>query len=311
MNMGLPASARLGNLPLSKSNKTMKTKKKVALTISGLFAAAILAGMPLTASAADLVAYYTTDSFYYSGGSSGIPYTPNSVAGFGDAAMQYSGGQLYQNTINPDGYIGGAFEQLAGGQARLSFGSWSPFTATDSFTYALWMYTPAGFPSGSVGQFLLSKFSANNSTGCEFKMLLRGNDLQFITISGASSQVTAQTAALSTVGATTADAWNHFAITASKSGGTVTWGAYVNGEPISFATSPTQNISSSASTVAMSLGMPAFSNLNFAPAGVMADEIRFYDGVLSQAEVMTLVPEPSSFALVAFGGLMLFLRRRF
>lgn len=266
----------------------------------GLFAAATLAVIALPATAADLVAYYPTDSFYYSGGSSGIPYTPNSVTGYGDAIMQYSGGLLYQNTINPNGIIGGAFEQQAGGQARLSFGSWSPFTATGSFTYALWMYTPVGFPSGSVGEFLLSKFSANTSAGCEFKMLLRANDLQFITISGASSQVTAQSAALSTVGATTAGAWNHFAVTASKSEGNVTWGAYVNGNPISI-TGATQPISSSASAVPMSLGMPAFANLNFAPAGVMADDIRFYDGILSQAEIVSLIPEPSAITLFALG----------
>jgi hypothetical protein len=289
---------------------TMKTMMKTALLAAGM-----LAVIALPAAAATLVAYYPVDFFYNTGtyGVPGnIPKTPNTVVGYGDATLQYNNGALYQNQINPSGYIGGAFEQLAGGQGRLSFGSWSPFTATGSFTYALWMYTPAGFPSGSVGEFLLSKFSANTLAGCEFKMLLRATDLQFITINTSGAQVTAQTALLNTVGATTAGAWNHFAVTASKSGGSVTWGAYVNGNPLGFVTSATQQISSSASGVAMSLGMPAFSNLNFAPAGVMADDIRFYDGVLSPTEVMALVPEPSAISMLALslGGLLVLRRRQ-
>lgn len=271
-----------------------------------------MAVTPMPATAANLIAYYPADSFYYVGtpGVDGVPKTPNLVAGFGDATMQYSGGLLYQNSIDPNGKFDGAFLQAAGGQARLTFGNWSPFTTTDSFTYALWIYTPVGFPSGSVGEFLLSKFSANTLAGCEFKILLRGNDMQFITINTGGAQVTAQTAAT----INTAGVWNHIAVTAAKSSGNVTWGAYVNGSPISVS-NPTQQISSSASTVGMSLGMPAFNNLNFAPAGVKADEIRFYDGVLSQAELLAIIPEPSVTTLLGLGfglgGLVLLrLRRR-
>ena len=57
--------------------------------------------------------------------------------------------------------------------------------------------------------------------------------------------------------------------------------------------------------------MPALAIIAFGFNGVMADEIRFYDGVLSQAEILTLVPEPSAITMLALGGgFMLLLRRR-
>lgn len=284
------------------------------------FVAAALAVATLPATAANLVGYYPVDSFWYAGG---VPYTTNAVysggAFSGAASLDYSGGLIYGNTIDPTGgVVGGAFKQdstigpASLGSARLVFGTTDPLNnANSAFTYAAWVYTPVGFPATSVGEMLLSKFSANTAAGCEFKILLRSGDLQFITISGASTQVTAQTAALSTVGATTAGAWNHVAVTAFKpSASQVTWGCYINGTAITV-NNATQNISSSAGTVSMNLGMTAGGNTSFAPNGVLVDEIRFYDGVLSQAEIISIVPEPSAISMLALGGgLLLLIRRR-
>ena len=127
---------------------TMKTKKKTAL-----FAAAILAVMTMPATAANLVAYYPVDSFYNTGTmvSPGISLTrPTwSLAGvtlrwitaeersirIQSTLPAASSWQLQAAWSNWDTAKGGT----------LSLGTADPFAATGSFTYALWMYTPANF----------------------------------------------------------------------------------------------------------------------------------------------------------------------
>lgn len=271
--------------------------------ISGLFAAAVLAVTTIPATAANLLAYYPVDSYFYSGG---VPYTPNTAPGStwaANASLDYSGGLLYQNTITSPGLIGaGAFLEQ-GTQARLWMGTADPFAATGSFTYAVWMYTPATF-TGGAQTFILSKFSANSAVGLDFKIMLRPTDMQFITWNGA--QQTINTPATITG---TAGGWNHFAITGSKSGATATWNLYENGNLIT--TTPiVSTISSSANGVIMGIGQAA-GGQNFGFNGVMADDIQFYDGVLSQPEIMALVPEPSSLAMLGLGlaNLLIFRRR--
>ncbi len=273
----------------------MKTMKKTAL-----LAAAISALIAIPATAANLVAHYPVDSFYNTGtyGVAGnVTKTVNLVAGWGDGTLNYSSGALYQNDIFTPGIVGaGAFREL-GTQARLTLTTADPFAATGSFTYALWIYTPAEF-TGGAQTFMLSKFNANSATGLA--------DLQLMTWGG-SSVATVQTTPTMTSG----NGWNHYAITASRSGNTVTWGVYENGNPITFIGGiNSAGISTSANALGMTIGQ-SIGTQQFGFNGVMVDDIRFYDGILSQAEVMSLVPEPSSFAMIALGGLMLFLRRRF
>ena len=110
-----------------------------------------------------------------------------------------------------------------------------------------------------------------------------------------------------------AGGWNHYAITATKPGGptgtTVTWGLYQNGNPIAFQTANTANISTSANSVGLTIGKSA-GTANFGFEGVKADDIRFYDDVLSQAEIVALIPEPSAIAMFGLGGGLLLLARR-
>lgn len=280
----------------------MKTMKKTAL-----LAAAILAVFTISATAANLVAHYPVDSFYNTG-TYGVPgnvtRTVNSVAGWGDGTLNYSGGALYQNDIYTPGQVGaGAFREL-GTAARLTLSTADPFAATGSFTYALWMHTPANF-TGGAQTFILSKFNANTAAGLDFKLMLRPTDLQLMTYNG-TAVATVQTTPTMTSG----NGWNHYAITATKSGSTVTWGVYENGSPITFNGGVNSaGISSSANGLGMTIGQ-SIGTAAFGFNGVMADDIRFYDGVLSQSEILTLVPEPSAFAMIAVGGLMLLLRRR-
>jgi hypothetical protein len=304
----------------STTKHIMNGKYKIALPAVGFFAAAVLAFTATQASAANLLAYYPLDSFWYSGGSSGIPYTQNSAPGstWGNASLDYSGGLLYGNTIDSaGGVLDGCYRQdgtIGGtgtGAGRITFGAWDPLAAaTSSFTYALWMYTPVGF-SGN-GQFILSKFAANSATGLEFKLLFRPTgDFQLMTWGGSAVNTEQTVAAANAQGQ-----WNHIAVTASKASGQVTWGMYLNGNPLGWASGfdGIGNISGSAGGQAMNLGMPNFANLNFAPNGVKADEIYFYDGILSQSEIqglITMVPEPSAITMLALGGgLLLLIRRR-
>jgi len=281
---------------------TMKTMKKPAL-----LAAAILAATTIPATAANLLAYYPVDSFYNTGtyGVSGnVTRTVNLVAGWGDGTLNYSGGALYQNDIYTPGQVGaGAFREL-GVQGRLTLSTADPFAATGSFTYALWMYTPTTF-TGGAQTFILSKFNANTAAGLDFKLMLRPADIQLMTWNGTAVS-TVQTTSTMTSG----NGWNHYAITATKSGSTVTWGVYENGSPITFNGGVNSaGISSSANGLGMTIGQ-SIGTQQFGFNGVMADDIRFYDGILSQAEIVALIPEPSAFAMIALGGLMLFLRRR-
>jgi hypothetical protein len=303
----------------------MKSSNKPALKTAVLAAAAILA-VTTTASGVNLLAYYPCDS---PATAISTPRNAGSaIGGFAaNATISTSGGVPYGNMFSP-GHNGRAFleSSAAGGgaanaNARLSFGSADPFAATGSFTYSLWFYTPPTFISGAQ-TFILSKFgTANSATQLDFKLMLRNNsagtsagDLQLMTWGGA-SVATVQTAATMPV----ANGWHHYAITAAKASPlatSVTWGLYVDGNPISIA-SPTANISVSANNIGMTIGKNIGNQASFGFEGVMADEIAFYDGVLNQSQVQygmlygpTMIPEPSALGVALVGGLMLLIRRR-
>jgi len=273
----------------------MNTMKKTALL------AAAVAAVAMPATAANLLAHYPLDSYYTL---SGVPRTPNMVAGWGDAIVNYSGGVPYQSTFLGTGKIGGSWEEN-GAAASLRFGNMDPFSYTGSFTYALWVYDPF---STTINQqtFLLSKQNANTSH--YFRAVLRSgatpstDDMQIGAYSGA-----LQDRAATGFATDPSQRWVHIAVTGSKVGSTATWQVYADGIPLTMPNNTT-TLNSSFAGQLMTAG--AFSTqVAQGYPGVQLDEIRFYDGVLSQSEILTLIPEPSAFAMIAVGGLMLLIRR--
>jgi len=284
----------------------MNTMKKTALL------AAAVAAVAMPATAANLLAYYPLDSYYTL---SGVPRTPNMVAGWGDAIVNYSGNVPFQSTFLGTGKIGGSWEEN-GAAASLRFGTMDPFSYTGSFTYALWVYDPF---STTINQqtFLLSKQQANNNH--YFRAILRSgatpstDDMQIGAYNGITGSGTFQdrtTGSFLAAGAGDPSTnWVHIAVTGSKVGTTATWQIYANGMPLSFPGGNTTTLDASRANQLMTAGAFATQVAQGYP-GVKLDEIRFYDGVLSQSEILTLVPEPSAFAMIAVGGLMLLIRRR-
>jgi len=268
----------------------------------GFFLGAMLATAPLPAAAANLLAYYPLDSYYTSGG---VPYTPNLVAGWGDAALQYSGGALYNGTISP-GLIGNCYEET-GTMARISFGGMDPFAATGSFTYALWVYDPFTTPSTSQTM-LLSKQLANNNH--YFRVILRASDdMQIGAYNGTTGSGTFQDRNTSAISPDPSARWTHIAVTGSKVGSTATWQVYADGQLLTMV-NDTTILDATRAAIGMNLGQTA-GGQNQGYPGVKVDDIRFYDGVLSQAEILTLIPEPSAITMLALGmGGLLLLRRR-
>jgi len=276
----------------------MKTMKKATLL------AAILASIIVPAKAANLIAHYPLDSYWMS---SGVPYTANVAPGspWGNATLQYSGGALYQGTISP-GILGNGYEET-GSQARISFGSMDPFALTGSFTYALWVYDPFGATSGQQTM-LLSKQIANNNH--YFRVILRSSDdIQLGAYNGTTGSGAFQDRNTSVISPDPSARWTHIAVTATKAGSTATWQVFADGMPLTMANNTTI-LDASRVNIGMTLGVTSGGQLQGYP-GVKVDDIRFYDGVLSQAEILSLIPEPSAFAMMTLGGLMLFLRRRF
>jgi hypothetical protein len=286
----------------------MNTMKKTALL------AAAVAAVAMPATAANLLAHYPLDSYYISGG---VPYTPNLVAGWGDAIVNYSGGLPFQSTFLSTGVIGGSWQEN-GAAASLRFGTVDPFAATGSFTYALWVYDP--FTTTANQQtFLLSKQQANNNH--YFRAVLRSgatpstDDMQIGAYNGTTGSGTFQdrtTGSFLAAGAGDPSTnWVHIAITGSKVGTTATWQIYANGLPLSFPGGNTTTLDPSRANQLMTAGAFA-TQVAQGYIGTQLDDIRFYDGVLSQSEIMTLVPEPSALAMLAMGGgLLLLIRRRF
>lgn len=286
---------------MRKNNESCSSNLK-ALAF-GLFAATAIAVTILPAGAQNLIAHYPLDSYYMLGG---VPYTPNVAPSspWGDATLQYSSGALYHGTISP-GLIGNCYEET-GNQARISFGTMDPFALSGSFTYALWVYAPVGLSPQTM---LLSKQLANNNH--YFRIILRSSDdMQIGAYNGPTGSGVFQDRNTSVITPDPNGRWTHIAVTGSLSGSTATWQVYADGSPLTMAVNTTI-LDASRASIGMTLGMTAGGQLQGYP-GVKVDDIRFYDGVLSQAQILSIIPEPSVLTLVGFGlgGLVLLRRQR-
>jgi hypothetical protein len=102
------------------------------------------------------------------------------------------------------------------------------------------------------------------------------------------------------------------AITGTKSGTTATWQLYFDGVQILNPAANTTTLDPAAVARALRLGAAANNGAQGA-LDMIFDDVRFYDGVLSQAEILAIIPEPSVMTLLGLGlgGLVLLrLRRR-
>ena len=146
----------------------MNRTNKKALNAMGFFVGAILAATTLPATAANLVAYYPLDSFYYQGG---VPKTPNTAPGstWGDAQFDVNEQMLYGGYFT-NAFFGNGFMETNTTAGRITFGTMDPFAATGSFTYALWVWDPFTTTPG-LQSMLLSKQQANNNH--YFRIILR------------------------------------------------------------------------------------------------------------------------------------------
>ena len=298
----------------------MNRMNKIALRAAGFFAGAVLAATTLPAMAANLVAHYPLDSYYVS---SGVPRTANLVTGvgsWGDAIVNYSGGLPFQSDFTNTGVFGGSWLETGAGASLRFHSTLDPFAATGSFTYALWVYDP--FTTTANQQtFLLSKQLANNNH--YFRVILRSgttpttDDMQIGAYNGVTASGTFQdrnTGTFQAAGAGDPSTnWVHIAVTGTRTSTTptnavVAWQVFANGLPLSMANNTT-TLDFTRTNQMLTAGAFA-SQVAQGYIGTQLDDIRFYDGVLSQAEILTLIPEPSAFAMIAVGGLMLVIRRR-
>jgi hypothetical protein len=273
----------------------MNRTKKKALKAVGFFVGAILAATTLRATAANLVAHYPLDSCYYQGGgSSGVPYTPNTAPGstWGDARLNYSGQLLYGGYFTNAIFDNGFMETNSNG-GMIVFGTLDPFAATGSFTYALWVWDPFS-TTPNLQTMLLSKQQAN--TDHYFRIILRsGNastnqdDMQISAYSGTTGSGTLQqrnTSAFTNVVSDPSLRWVHIAVTGSKSGDTATWQVYADGKQVPFSANTTL-LDATRAGIAMTCGVTAGNQAQAYP-NLIVDDIRFYDGVLTAEEIQAI-----------------------
>jgi hypothetical protein len=270
--------------------------------------ASTTAAMP--SMAANLIAYYPFDEIVETAPGSGIwARTPNLVGTWGNAAIPTSGGLPYGLSLVP-GMIGNGL-QLDMTSAYIQFGTMDPFTiaGTDAFTAAFWLYTPPviGSGIGSSG-FLLSKQQQGATPAAYFRTIIReSNDIQF-GVTPDRNTYTVPSQGLPDFN----DRWAHVAITGTKSGTTATWQLYFDGVQILNPAANTTTLDPAAVARALRLGAAANNGAQGA-LDMIFDDVRFYDGVLSQAEILAIIPEPSVMTLLGLGlgGLVLLrLRRR-
>jgi hypothetical protein len=163
---------------------------------------------------------------------------------------------------------------------------------------------------------LLSKQQANNNH--YFRVILRSgatgginDDMQIGAYNGTTGSGTSQDRTTGTfVAAGLSDPsarWVHIAVAGTKSGSTATWQVYADGVPLTMANNTTL-LDATRAAQAMTIGVTAGNQAQAYP-NLMVDDVRFYDGVLSQAEIVALIPEPSAITMLALGGLMVLLRR--
>lgn len=276
---------------------------KISKAFLGFTAATALLGAITTATAANLVAQYPVDGYYLSGG---IPYTTNVVPSspLPVGQMNYSGGDLYGGSFVP-AVIDDGYKHDITGQSYINFGTANPFSWTGSFTYALWVYNPfpAGGPVQGLQTMVLSKQQANNNH--YFRFIIRDNNtIQIGAYNGTTGSGTFQdrnTLAITSVVADPKERWTHFAFTAELVGGVATWGVYVDGQPLGFAGGlNTATLDASRAAQGMRLGVTA-GNQAQGYIGFIHDDIRFYDGVLTQQEILSIIPEPSVITLLGLG----------
>ena len=114
-----------------------------------------------------------------------------------------------------------------------------------------------------------------------------------------------------------ADAWAHVAVVGSTSAGTLT--VFINGVQVaqdaSLSNGVTFNGADGIDTANLTIGAarPDSGDAGYRPFDGLLDELAIYDSALSDAQILehaTLVPEPSSTALLGLGGLALIMRRR-
>jgi len=273
----------------------MNRTKKIALRAAGFFAGAVLAATTLPGTAANLVAHYPLDSYYYvGGGSSGVPKTPNTAPGstWGDAQLNYSSQTLWGGEFT-NAFFGNGFKETNQAAAKIEFGTMDPFAATGSFTYALWVWDPFT-TTPNLQTMLLSKQQAN--TDHYFRIILRsGNastnqdDMQISAYSGTTGSGTLQqrnTSAFTNVVSDPSLRWVHIAVTATKSGDTATWQVYADGQQVPFAVNTTL-LDASRAGIAMTCGVTAGNQAQAYP-NLIVDDIRFYDGVLTADEIRAI-----------------------
>jgi hypothetical protein len=289
----------------------MNRINKSALKAVGFFVGAIMATATLRATAANLVAHYPLDSFYYQGGgSSGMPYTTNTAPGstWGNAQLNYSGLQLYGGEFT-NAVFGSGFKETNTTAPRITFGTVDPFAATGAFTYALWVWDP--FTSTpNLQSMLLSKQLAN--TDHYFRIILRSSNFQSNTnldtlqigayygVSGSGTNQARDTGAISP---DPSQRWVHIAVTATKSGDTATWQVYADGQLLSMANNTTL-LDATRADIAMTLGVTAGNQAQGYP-NVIVDDIRFYDGVLTAEEIRAIPGvTPVSASIVVMNGVV-------
>lgn len=99
------------------------------------------------------------------------------------------------------------------------------------------------------------------------------------------------------------DTWYHVALTVDASGAAA---VYLNGDLEATASGVAVEVGSAPSDIGSSQAF--FGSFGYFDGKI--DDVRVYDGVLSQADVQALVPEPASIGLVAVGGVLLLNRKR-
>lgn len=101
------------------------------------------------------------------------------------------------------------------------------------------------------------------------------------------------------------DQWHHYA---------ATWDGqmrrlYIDGV-LEFEIADTGNMGDAWDEFLVFGGRDQDGSINFSANGFLLDDVRFYDGGLSQEQVLQIIPEPASLVLMGIGGLLMLRRRK-
>jgi hypothetical protein len=261
----------------------------------GLFAAALVAFLPMS-SGASLLAYYPCDDVFASGGWN---YTSQVGGSWDNALIAQSGGAPYLSVLNDPER--GSVLRMGATWAYIRIGTYNPLATTGEFTAMMWTkYNESG--GAAFAPLIMKRGSAFSAT-----------HWQFTTVDG-TAQLKIEDDNQSVVAANNTaqyNIWVNYAFSGKildpvNQPNRMTVELFVNGQSVK---TGFLDLDPADAGQFIHIGN-TYSDKTHAQVGALFDDIRFYDQALSSDQILAIIPEPSAIALVGLGGLMLLIRRR-